>query len=75
MRIQIVSLSLTLFLLSCSSSIADNRQEEDKILAINQRISSQECLVSLMAPIHKNIGVIYAIGNRPNDDFLQIPES
>lgn len=69
MRLQIIGLFFILFLSGCSV-ITDN--QEEKILSINQRIHSINGLVSIMAPINKNIGVYYNIGEDEDNEFLYL---
>ena len=62
MWLQIRFLFIILFLSGCGIvTSVDNDNKESKILSIDQRISTKEGLLSLMAPIHKDIGVFYGV--------------
>ena len=51
-------LFIILFLSGCGIvTSVDDDNKESKILSVDQRISTKEGLLSLMAPIHKDIGV------------------
>ncbi|WXG60996.1 hypothetical protein VB002_06020 [Campylobacter concisus] len=55
-------LFIILFLSGCGIVTGvDNDNKEPKILSVDQRISTKEGLLSLMAPIHKDIGVFYGV--------------
>lgn len=62
MWLQIRFLFIILFLSGCGIVTGvDNDNKESKILSIDQSISTKEGLLSLMAPIHKDIGVFYGV--------------
>ena len=55
-------LFIILFLSGCGIvTSVDDDNKESKILSVDQRISTKEGLLSLMAPIHKDIGVFYGV--------------
>ena len=62
MWLQIRFLFIILFLSGCGIvTSVDDDNKESKILSVDQRISTKEGLLSLMAPIHKDIGVFYGV--------------
>ncbi len=56
-KIMLVSIIMLFF----SSCAIKNSNTDDPVLAINQRISTNNGLVSIMAPLQKNIGPFYNI--------------
>ena len=59
---QIRFLFIILFLSGCGIvTSVDDDNKESKILSVDQRISTKEGLLSLMAPIYQDIGVFYGV--------------